>query len=113
MKKWIFVEKAKKIPELEKAEIQERAQAFAKTRFWNSKFELQLRFRGQFCYIDSIEKKEHFVSPLCRLRYYGKNKWSLAFYTYSNDRYEECWFSNGEEKGTLEEAIEICEGYLQ
>lgn len=113
MKKWIYVGKeAKKIVESERAEIQQRAQAFAKTRPWNSKFELQLRFRGKFCYVDSIQKKDQFVSPLCRLQYYDKNEWSMAFYTYSNDRYEECWFPNGKDKGTLEEAIKICEMYL-
>ncbi len=27
---------------------------------------------------------------LCRLRYFGDNRWSLGFYTYSHNKYELC-----------------------
>jgi hypothetical protein len=36
----------------------------------------------------------------------------IAFYTYSNERYEPCLFPNGEWCGSLEQAIAICEVYL-
>ncbi len=89
-----------------------RANAFALTRPWYPKFQLKLRFRSQFCYLDASEKDQQ-VFPIGRLRYFGPNKWSLAFYTYSNERYEPCFFPTGDWFGTLEEAIEVCEMYLQ
>jgi len=51
---------------------------------------------------------------LCRLRYFGGLKtWSMAFYTYSNDRYEPCTFPNGTVYGTPEEAFEVGAAYLR
>ncbi len=102
----------KKIPEDEQEEICKRAGKFSQTRPWYSGFFLQLRFRNQFCYVDGVDRKKNQPFPLCRLRYLNKNEWSLGFYSYSNDRYESCVFSDSQ-TGTLEEAIEICEGYLQ
>jgi len=101
-----------KIPKNEHEEICRKAEHFAKTRSWYSDFFLQLRFKNQFCYIDGVDRKNNQSFPLCRLRYFNKKEWSLSLYTYSNDRYESCVFSNSQ-TGTLEEAIEICEGYLQ
>jgi len=37
----------------------------------------------------------------------------MAFYTYSNERYEPCAFENGSFYGTVEEAFEIGAVYLQ
>ena len=62
--------------------------------------------------MDFVEKKTQRTSPLCRLEYYAENEWSLGFYTYSNERYQPCYFSGGKDKGTLEEAIAISEGYF-
>ena len=109
---WVLFETGKKVPAVEHEKIQQQVQVFAKERPWSNSFELSLRFRGKFCYVDSVEKKNQRISPLCRLEYYGENKWSLGFYTYSNERYTPCYFSGGHDKGTLEEAISICEGYL-
>lgn len=45
---------------------------------------------------------------LCRLRYFrDEEAWSLAFYTYSHEKYEPCLFGNGSWHGTPEEAFEI------
>ena len=88
-----------------------QANAFASKRPWHPKFQLRLRFRNQFCYLDASDKGEQ-AFPIGRLRYFGLNKWSLAFYTYSNERYAPCLFPKGEWFGTLEEAIQICEVYL-
>lgn len=83
-------------------------------------------FRGQFCYIDAyiephVPKKfdeklfgktreEHIArlreTPfhLCRLRYSGReDDWSMAFYTYSHEKYEPCLFHNGSWTGTPED----------
>jgi len=50
----------------------------------------------------------------CRLRYFGALKtWSMAYYTYSNERYEPCTFANGTFYGTPEEAFEVGAVYLR
>jgi hypothetical protein len=51
---------------------------------------------------------------LCRIRFFGDEKrWSMAFYTYSNEKYEPCVFDNGSFHGTPEEAFEASAVYLQ
>jgi len=89
-----------------------QANAFAETRPWFSIFQLKLRFQNQFCYVDAFKRNDEQLFPLCRLRYFRRNIWSMAFYTYSNERYEPCCFHNGTLEGSLEEAIEMCEMYL-
>jgi hypothetical protein len=50
---------------------------------------------------------------LCRLRYFGdEDRWSLAFFTYSHERYEPCVFDSGEFHGTPEEALDVGAVYL-
>ena len=50
---------------------------------------------------------------LCRLRYFAADRWSLAFYTYSNERYEPCVFHNGTFFGTPEEGLDVGAVYLR
>jgi hypothetical protein len=100
-----------KIPPKAQPFISAQVDAYAATRPWHNEFQLQLRFKNQFCYLDAAKKGED-VFPLGRLRYFGSECWSLAFYTYSNESYESCMFPSGEWFGTLEEAIAICELYL-
>lgn len=50
---------------------------------------------------------------LGRIRYFGLDQWSYAFYTYSRDRYEAAIFQNGEWFGTPEDAFDIGASYLQ
>jgi hypothetical protein len=91
--------------------INEQAIAYAATRPWRAEFQLQLRFKSQFCYLGASKKNED-AFPLGRLRYFDSNKWSLAFYKYSNEKYEPCLFPSGEWFGTFEQSIAICEMYL-
>ena len=49
---------------------------------------------------------------LCRLRYFDHDRWSLAFYTYSHEKYEPCVYPNGGWFGTPEEAFDIGATYL-
>ena len=99
-----------KISDQVRAQTVARVDAFAKTRPWYSRIQVAARFRQQFCYLDSIENGKLF--PLCRLRFHDNEHWSLAFYTYSNERYQPCIFLTGKELGTVEEAIAACELYL-
>lgn len=100
-----------KIPPSEYENIRKQVKAYAAKKSWKSSYELQLRFKSQFCYVDALEK-DGTVSPLGRLRYLDKNKWSVAFFTYSNDRYEPCALANGNLEGTLKECLKVCETYL-
>ena len=91
--------------------ITAQANAYAEKQAWYPKFKLKIRYKGQFCYLEGYEEGEPSF-PVGRLRYFGKNEWSLAFYTYSNERYEPCVFKNGKWFGTIEQAIDICAVYL-
>lgn len=99
-----------KIPPSTYTDITNRVNAYASSRPWSLSYKLQLRFKGQFCYVDSLEN-DGTISPLGRLRYFQMEKWGLALFTYSNDRYEPCLLPQGM-FGTLEEAISVCEFYL-
>ena len=101
-----------KIPPSTYDSIRKQVSAFANTRSWSSDTSLVLRFKGQFCYIDELKHGEEQAFPLCRLRYFNNQEWSLALFTYSNERYESCIFSNGKQTGTLEQAIEVSEVFI-
>jgi hypothetical protein len=76
--------------------------------------QLRVWFRGVFCYIDAQEPDSPDAMHLCRLRYMGSvTGWSLAFYTYSHEKYEPCVFMSGSFVGTPEEALEIGVIYLR
>ena len=76
--------------------------------------QLSVWFRGPFCYIDAKEPDSPEPTHLCRLRYMGNmSGWSLAFYTYSNEKYELSMFTSGAFFGTPEEALEIGVIYLR
>ena len=49
---------------------------------------------------------------LCRLPHFGADRWSVAFYTYSHERYEPTFFGSGEDTGTPEEGLDIGAVYL-
>jgi hypothetical protein len=96
---------------------------------------LGVRFKGALCYIDAFiepdlptqrqlqgmgETREEYLERcrdlplhLCRLRYFGnEDAWTLAFFTYSNERYSPCAFPNGSDHGTPEEALDVGAVYL-
>ncbi|HEV2687759.1 MAG TPA: hypothetical protein VGV35_04370 [Bryobacteraceae bacterium] len=76
--------------------------------------QLSVWFRGPFCYIDAQEPDSPEPMKLCRLRYMGSlSGWSMAFYTYSNEKYESCTFPSGTFCGSPEEALEIGVIYLR
>ncbi|MFO1428727.1 MAG: hypothetical protein U1F76_01080 [Candidatus Competibacteraceae bacterium] len=124
-----------KIPERSHERIRDRILAHAQQHYAGKYSRINVRFHGQFCYIDAYqepdiasapdpkitgESPEEFVERmrnlpihLCRLRYFGnEDSWSLAFYTYSNEKYEPCVFHNGTFHGTPEEAFDVGAVYL-
>ena len=101
-----------KIPPKIHEEICMQIESFASTRLWYPKIRLQVRFKNQFCYVDTTEEGNGRILPLCRLRHFTRENWSFALFTYSNDRYEPCLFSDGKWEGTIESALQICEPFI-
>lgn len=125
-----------KIPPTVRQRTEGRIRAYAEAHYAGKFTRLDIRFRGALCYIDAYPEPEA-PSPgllralgetrqqylrrlrnvplhLCRLRYFGDEEaWSMAFYTYSNERYEPCTFRNGSFSGTPEGAFEVGAVYLR
>ena len=123
-----------KIPEKTQLRTVARIETLAAERYRGKYTRLEFRFRGALCYVDAYtepekpsrqmlkvtgETREQFLERvrnvpvhLCRLRHFAEDRWSVAFFTYSNERYEPCAFLNGSFLGTPEEAFELCAVYL-
>jgi hypothetical protein len=123
-----------KIPEALQAQTQQRLLRHATKNYAGSYARLDIRFRGPFCYIDAYQEPDPAAKPprgsgetatefrerlrntpthLCRLRYCGNDQWSLAFFTYSHEKYEPCVFGSGSFYGTPEEGLDVGAVYLQ
>lgn len=131
---WVFAPDrgGMRIPEPVQRRTAERIQRFAEQHFAGQYTKLDIRFRGQFCYVDAYRepeplgpnwpetREEHLErlrsTPvhLCRVRYFGDQEhWGFAFYTYSHERYELSVFPSGEFLGPPEEAFRVsAEVYL-
>ena len=90
-----------KIPAAQHELFRRRVEAFAKER----PFDLSVRFKGHFCYVDVTVAGETTPSPLCRLRHFTETRWTMAFYTWSHERYEPCLLLNGKWEGEIKEAL--------
>jgi hypothetical protein len=112
----------------------ERLQKHAARKYKGLYSSIEIRFRGPLCYIDAYkepnepdqkllnmnhETREEYLQRmrecpihLGRIRYFSADRWSYAFYTYSNDRYEPTIFGDGEWFGTPEAAFDIGARYL-
>ena len=116
MSPWVYVydpqSGGNKIPSRNHEAICKQAEAFACARPWHPRTQLKLRFKNQFCYIDTVEEGDERSFPLCRLRYFDQDKWSLALFTYSNDRYSPSPFLDGKWEGTMEAALAVCEPFI-
>lgn len=115
MKAWVFDPNygGTKIPDEIKNQIEKRILAAAKSKFKNDP-KLSLRFKNQFCYIDS-SIDSNIPMPLGRLRYFKQREpkaWSLAFFAYSSERYEPCLYPSGDWFGSPEEALDVVSIYL-
>ncbi len=113
MKVWCFSPQSGgvKIPQNVRVEVECRIQSYAQKQSWYQSFQLKTVYRGQFCYLYSLEGEQEAL-PIGRLRHFNINKLSLVYYTYSNETYQPCVFSNGEWVGTIEQAIDVCAMYL-
>ena len=137
MKTWVFNPHTGgvKISSAKQSEVRQRIERYAASNYAGRYIRLEIRFRGALCYIDAFtepqppspsqlkitgETKEQFIerlrsfpTHLGRLRYFGGDRWSYAFYMYSNERYEPTVFHSGDWFGTPEEAFDIGASYLR
>ncbi|MBF0121725.1 MAG: hypothetical protein HQK79_23085 [Desulfobacterales bacterium] len=125
-----------KIPKAVQDKTRSRILSYAEKHYAGKYTRIDVRFRGQFCYIDAykepyvapdfdpnllgesreeyIERLRNFPTHMCRLRYFGnENRWSMDFYTYSQERYEPSVFDNGTFHGTPEEGFASTAMYLE
>jgi hypothetical protein len=138
MKAWVYDPHSGgvKIPPAVKQRTEQRIRSYADVKYAGKYIRLGIRFHGVFCYIDAYiepeeppaslllainETREQYLERcrnapvhLCRIRYFGdEERWSMAFYTYSNEKYEPSIFDNRSFHGTPEEAFETSAVYLQ
>jgi len=136
-KMWVYDPQSggQKIPDAIKPQLRQRILDHAEKHYAGKYIRIEIRFRGKFCYIDAytepyvakrydphlygesreehIERLRNTPTHLCRLRYFGdENRWSMAFYTYSHEKYEPSVFNNGSWHGTPEEAFDTSAVYL-
>ncbi|MDD2391121.1 MAG: hypothetical protein PHP23_15515 [Desulfobacterales bacterium] len=137
-KTWIYDPQSggTKIPDAIKSRIRQRIFTHAQKYYAGKYNRIDVRFRGKFCYIDAytepsvspdydtelfagksreerIEELRDSPTYLCRLRFFGdEDKWTMAFYSYSQMKYEPCYFDNGTWHGTPEEAFDSSAIYL-
>lgn len=98
-----------KIPEALKADVRRRIEEYAVKHFHGRYTRLDVRFRGQFCYVDAfvervtiggtiggetreqrLERLRNTPVHLCRLRHLHRDRWTCGFYKYSDEKYELC-----------------------
>ena len=123
-----------KIPEAVKQRTEARLHRYAEEYFAGRYTRLDIRFKGQFCYIDAyteleplgpnwpppdwpetreemMERLRNTPTHLCRLRYFGdEERWGFAFYAYSSEKYELSILPSGNFFGSPEEAFQTAAG---
>lgn len=105
----------KAVPPQVQARIRSRILTYATKEYAGRFNRIDVRFRGALCYVDAYQGSSP-AGPLhlVRLRYFGSDdRWSVAFYTYSHERYEPCAFVDGRFEGTPEDAFDIGAVYLE
>jgi len=125
-----------KLPKNIQERTRKRILTYANLHYSGKFISLDIRFRGQFCYIDAYvepyippdfpppnfpETREEYTERLRnnpihlgRLRYFGnEDAWSYAFYKYSDMKYELCVLDNGKFYGTPEEGFKAGAVYLE
>ena len=124
-----------KVPQHKQQVVRERILKYAKAKYAGKYNCIEVRFRGKYCYVDAyiepyvpryarspcpgesraeyIERLRNSPIHLCRLLYRGDDDaWSVAFYTYSHEKYEPSVFPDGQWTGTPEDAFDVGAMYL-
>ena len=104
-----------KISSLRKVEVENRIRTYADQKLKDKCDETEVRFRGTLCYVSALRTEpdgNQFRFPLCRLRHFDLERWSIALFTWSNERYEPCILPSGEWFGTIEECLQLGTTFL-
>lgn len=96
-----------------KAEAERRLRAHGERCYAGKYRRLDIRFRGALCYISAVTAESDLPMNLCRIRHFATDRWSVAFYAYSSEKYEPSFFANGTFFGTPEEGFDVGAVYLQ
>lgn len=120
-----------RIPETVQRRTEARLRRYAGEHFAGRYTRLEIRFRGQFYYIDAytepdepdpnwpppdwpetrdgyLERLRNTPIHLCRLRYFGDDeRWGFAFFAYSSEKYEPSFFPSGAPLGPPEDAFDL------
>lgn len=116
-KQWVFNPHAGgvKISQCRKAEFEKRILKYADQHLKDKCDRIEVRFRGALCYVVAWKTELHekeFRFPLCRLRHFDEERWSIALFTWSNEKYEPCIFPSGEWFGNIEECLDLGTTFL-
>ena len=115
MRMWVYNPHSggKKAPPAVQERIRDRILKHAAKKYAGRYDRIDVRFRGALCYVDAYVESSPYPLHLVRLRYNGnEDSMSVAFYTYSHEKYEPTFFADGDH-GTPEEAFDIGAVYLQ
>jgi hypothetical protein len=115
--------------------LQQRLDRHAAMKYSGLYTRIELRFRGPLCYMEAYrepeepdpqllrilkESREVYMDRvrnvpvhLGRLRHLSGDRWTYAFYKYSDEKYELCTFPNGTWFGSPEEAFDVGARYLR
>lgn len=115
-----------KIPQAVKERTERRILNYAAKHHAGKFSRIVVRFHGALGYIDAyeepvlkgkppsgetreewIERQRNTPWHLCRIRYFGnEDRWSVAWYIYSHEKYEPSFLPSGADHGTPEEIFE-------
>ena len=106
---------AVKISSARKSEVEERIKRYAREKLKAKCDRVEVRFRGALCYVTALQTEpdgKEYRFPLCRLRHFDLERWSIALFTWSNERYEPCIIPPGNWVGTIEECLDLGTTFL-
>lgn len=113
------------VPEIVRVTTRAAVLDHAAQHFGGRYHEIDVRFRAQFCYVDAYLEPDAppagpaplgttpsapdraDVMELCRLRFFDRDRWSLALYSYAHERYDPAVFGNGEPFGLAVEGFDL------
>ena len=116
-KHWVYDPHAGgvKMTDSRKVQVREQVEAYAMRNLVGRCDRVIVRCKSVFCYVDAEQLQPDgrvFCFPLCRLRHFDIDRWSIALFTFSNERYEPCVYPNGKWMGTLEESLDLGTTFL-
>ena len=104
-----------KLSQSRKIEVEKRIKKYFNRNLMDKCDRVEVRFRGALCYVTALRTEsdgEQFRFPLCRLRHFDMERWSVSLFTWSNEKYEPCIFPSGEWVGTVADCLELGTTFL-